>query len=99
MNVAEVLRAAADHIERVGHYRGGLFANWEPGYRKNASCCALGAVLAVLPDYDYEWYADATHALAAEVGIDIGSWSDSQESERQVAEGLRRAADRWEASP
>lgn len=107
MNVADVLRGAADLIEPVG----GWFQLDEYGQRRvDGSHCvvtAIGKVAAVaelsgrigrgrVPDL----YAAAWDALSEFVGAQPNRWNDDPATTQElVAKTLRAIADRQDAAP
>lgn len=118
MTPQEVLSAAADHMEEVGLYKGDFYDSddMDDMYAccplltevveeaRNKSCCALGAIYAVVPTrftrarVDIEPLVDrATGLLVGHLGVHsvnaIPDWNDAPErTQEEVVAALRAAA-------
>lgn len=106
MNVRELLLCAADHIERVGLYRGWF---WPQGRQpvKDRPCCALGALRVCadpeamdggLPQsiMNSPVVMAAVEVLKAHLNIDsVSDWNDKRVADAaEVAAAMRAAADK-----
>jgi hypothetical protein len=103
-STAQVIRKAADHIEKVGLFKEYYFEdtdNWQ-----ETPCCTYGALRVA----NGTFYADALVELAAQQIIDtlglrvidgiaaIPAWNDHPDQTASgVVESLRKVADKLEA--
>lgn len=88
MKTSEILYKAADHLNRVGLFKGGLYEDSDNP--ETSPCCTLGA-LEVVRNTLYE-FNDALRMLESAVG-DVAAWNDSKpQSKKRVVAKLRQVA-------
>lgn len=89
----QTLRAAADHMARVGYHRGDAVADSRD--RGNSPCCTIGAI-SIAAESDAE-YREARAVLGEYLLTKLGwhgatsSWSDRQDQETCIS-AMREAA-------
>ena len=88
MTPADTLRAAADHMEKVGKYEGDYYRDEECA---DSPCCAVGAIWAV--SGHVRWLA--VDALEDSLRCSVPTWSDLHDKPTVVA-GMRAAAAQWD---
>jgi hypothetical protein len=87
MTTPEVLRAAADHIERAGWWDGS-------SYRGAFKSCAVQAINVCTMRESVEVYQSAMDAFIAHIGGQmIAHWNDRQPDGATVCKALRACAD------
>lgn len=101
MTPAEILDAAADHVEKVGWIQGSLY-DYSAENRETSRCCAIGALemasgVRVDPRLNYYAMYEARRILADHLGTDsqsgIPNWNDDEErTQGEVVTALREAA-------
>lgn len=89
--VAQVLRDAAELIERDGWRQGGLVG-------EHTAVCIIDAIFAAGPRRGYQSIVDAVKAHLG-VGVALSTWNDAPDrTEAEVLAALRACADEQEAS-